>query len=176
MDCLTSLFHSIDQFLPDSMGTFGSHNIIKPQETDNYEAQCGNELGGKLKHPNRAWSVKEGSAIKKEYDGNVLPDIEKWLQHHDPGDVGAYIRLYMIGPSKDKAVPVVTLCCRDPVIRKGVKRRIHGPLLKIYPKFGLGSRETPLEERQNATVQCIKPRIDGLSSDGADDEKAGSSN
>lgn len=84
-----------------------------------------------------AW-VASGPALS-EFKTKIMPCIGPILRTVDIGEVEIYMRVYVIGKTRQTTRPMIAVICADPNFGRNAKKSlVNSPLPKSYPNFDFG--------------------------------------
>ncbi|KAM7190206.1 hypothetical protein V8F20_009828 [Naviculisporaceae sp. PSN 640] len=131
------------------------------------ESCCGDEIRTTvLGWQKKAW-VACGTALE-HFETKIMPHIGPILRNVELGDADLYMRLYMVGKTKETACPMIAVICSDVTVAKNSKKALKTSSLMIndHPSFNIGrfprplGHSTPIRPLAAKTQLCPSENLD----------------
>ncbi|KAM7197517.1 hypothetical protein V8F33_005483 [Rhypophila sp. PSN 637] len=108
------------------------------------ESCCGDEIRTRVLGRHKAW-VTCGIALE-HFEKKIMPHVGTIMRNVDRGDADLYMRIYMVGKTKESATPIVAVICSDVSVAKNAKKALKTSTLMIkdHPSFSIGWFARPL--------------------------------
>ncbi|KAK4213931.1 hypothetical protein QBC37DRAFT_463045 [Rhypophila decipiens] len=108
------------------------------------ESCCGDEIRTTILGRQKAW-ITCGIALE-HFEKKIMPYVGTIMRNIDRGEADLYMRVYMVGKTKESSTPMIAVICSDVSIGKKAKKALKTSTLmtKDHPSFSFGRFPRPL--------------------------------